>query len=421
MPEIDINEQPVAKAKVKSISDRYCKKDWISTYLEYTDNHEATRKVHKWAAISVIAGALERKVWVNRGSYHLFPNLYVFIVGSSGVIRKSTSTAMAVQFLRNLEGMRLMSERVTAASLIQQLHGSGNAFLVDGKEQQQSSTYAYSSELVVLLKENFGSIQELLTTFYDCQPQDWRKPWIYETKSDGQIKIHGPCLNILGATTADWLVECIPAEQMRGGFASRVVFVVENEIPKPVAWPVPPANAEELERHLQFDLETIHALAGEMKLTQEARDYFTELYNTKLYPESQNNIDARFNGYRARKHDTILKLSQVFSASESNELLIRKDHIERSLMEIEELEGLMVNAFAVGGDNELAPHMRTVKQLVKKAGSTTLVELLAMMWQDTTEQQLRDVLENLKRLGHVQLYPDGMELGVVHVQGSPEL
>jgi hypothetical protein len=403
------------------IEKRMCAKSWLDTYLEYTANHEATKKVHKWSAISVIAGALERKVWVDRGSYHLFPNLYVFIVGSSGVIRKSTSTSMAVRFLRGLEDIRVMSERVTAASLIQQLHASGKSFQVDGLDMRQSATYAYSSELIVLLKENFGSIQELLTTFYDCQPQDSSRPWIYETKGDGQIKIHGPCLNILGATTADWLVQCIPAEQMKGGFASRVMFVVENEIPRPVAWPMPPDNYKILESQLAHDLNIIHMLKGEIKLTPEARAYFTHLYDTYLYPESHTNSDARFNGYLARKHDSILKLSQVFAVSENNEMLITKDHIERSLAEIEELEDLMVNAFAVGGDNELAPHMRTVKEKVKKLGVTTLTKLLVEMWQDTTEDELRSVLEQLQRMGHVKLHPEGSEIHVEHVKGSKDL
>jgi len=421
MPEVLTCEQPLAAVIPATIEGRTCKKSWIDTYLEYTANHEATRKVHKWSAISVIAGALERKCWVDRGSYYLFPNLYVFIVGSSGVIRKSTSTAMAVKFLRNVESMRIMSERVTAASLIQQLHASGKVFQAGSMDIRQSATYAYSSELVVLLKENFGSIQELLTTFYDCQPQDSTKPWIYETKGDGQIKIHGPCLNILGATTADWLVQCIPAEQMKGGFASRVMFVVENEIPRPVAWPMPPANYKLLESQLAHDLNIIHALSGEIKLTSEARDYFTHLYDTKLYPESHSNTDDRFNGYLARKHDTILKISQVFAVSENNDLLITKDHIERSLAEVEELEDLMVNAFAIGGDNELAPHMRSVKVKTKKEGVTTLSRLLAEMWQDTTETELRSVLEQLERMGHVKLQSQGNEIHVTHVRGSKDL
>jgi len=421
MPTVTTCDQPLVETEPVFIDERSCEEGWIETYLDLTRNHEATRKVHRWSAISVIAGALERKVWIDRGSYHLFPNLYVFIVGASGVIRKSTSTSMAVRFLRDIESMRIMSERVTAASLIHQLYAAGTTFETGGKKIMQSATYAYSSELIVLLKENFGSIQELLTTFYDCQPQDSSKPWVYETRNDGAIKIHGPCLNILGATTSEWLVQCVPAEQMKGGFASRVIFVVENEIPKPVAIPRPPKNHLILESQLSHDLNIIHSLTGEMILSEKAEDYFVDLYENYLYPATYQNNDGRMTGYLARKHDTILKIAQVFSASESNDMLIRVPHIERARHEIEELEALMIQAFAVSGKNELAPHMRTVTQKVRKAGTITLTTLLVSMWQDTSEQQLRDVIENLRKMGVVEVHQLGQDLEISHVQGAREL
>ncbi|HUR98766.1 MAG TPA: hypothetical protein VMZ26_11930, partial [Pyrinomonadaceae bacterium] len=148
--------------------------NFIDSYLTFTENQESSVRIHRWVAISIIAAALERKVWLNQGHWLLFPNLYVFIIGPSGIVRKSTSTGIGVDLIRSLPGFKLMSERVTAASLIAQLERSGRKFaLKDGTEMRQSAVFSYASELSIFLGEVFGSISELLTTFYDCAPNDW--------------------------------------------------------------------------------------------------------------------------------------------------------------------------------------------------------------------------------------------------------
>jgi len=95
--------------------------DYIDAYLDYTDGHESTKRIRLWTCLSILAAVLERKVWVHRGYYTLFPNLYVFIIGKSGLIKKSTSTAIGVNILRELPDIKIMSERLTAASLINQV------------------------------------------------------------------------------------------------------------------------------------------------------------------------------------------------------------------------------------------------------------------------------------------------------------
>lgn len=181
--------------------------DFIDAYLEFTKIQEAAPIIHKWVGVSCIAAALERKVWMDRGVYLLFPNFYVIIVGQSGLVKKSTSTAIGVNLLRELDGLALCSERMSAVSFIQQMASSYKKFKYKDKEIGQSSLLIYATELKVFMEEVFGSTSELLTTFYDCQPYDHRKPWIYTSIAQGDIKIYGPCLNMLGASTPSWLLK----------------------------------------------------------------------------------------------------------------------------------------------------------------------------------------------------------------------
>ena len=58
---------------------------WIESFLEYTEILPSPPLLRRWAAISYVAAALERKVWVRTMGSDLYPNLYTFLVGPPGV------------------------------------------------------------------------------------------------------------------------------------------------------------------------------------------------------------------------------------------------------------------------------------------------------------------------------------------------
>lgn len=319
--------------------------DFIEAYLEHTSGHEGTRKTHLWSCMSILAGALERRVWYDRGFYKLFPNLYVFIIGKSGLIKKSTTTGIAVDLFRELKDCRLMSERLTAASLIHQMSLADTKFECGGFRIRQSAVFAYASELKVFLEEVNGGILDLLTTFYDCVPNDPNKPWVYSTKNKGTTAIYGPCLNILAASTKAWLKQCLPRKEQEGGFTSRVLFVVENDAPdKLVAWPEAPADPN-LRRKLIADLMQIHQLAGVASVTDEAKAHFADWYEYHMRKVVPHNTDPAFSGYLGRKGDLILKLALIRCASLSNRLLVTKEHLHWAGHALERLEPDMKGAF----------------------------------------------------------------------------
>lgn len=318
---------------------------FIDEYVEFTLGHEATTRIHKWSIISVLAATMERRFWINRGHYILYPNLYVFIIGKSGLIKKSTSTGIAVNLLRELDGIRMISERMTAASLIHQLAECGKDVFIDGKKTKQSALFAYASELSVFLDDVFGSTTELLTTFYDCIPHDSSKPWIHRTVGGGEVRIYGPCLNILGASTKSWLRKCIPRSEMEGGFTSRCVFVVENAAPNPIAWPTVTVENEARRLRLVDDLKHIYSLSGEMKCSPKARDMFTIWYNTHMRYAVPNNPDPAMSGYLARKGDLILKLGMIRSISCRDDLVVEEWDLDWGMTEIDKIEANWRMAF----------------------------------------------------------------------------
>ena len=57
--------------------------DWLTTYTEYTSEQESPALFHLWVGTSVIASAMERRCYINRGYYTLYPNLYIVLIGES--------------------------------------------------------------------------------------------------------------------------------------------------------------------------------------------------------------------------------------------------------------------------------------------------------------------------------------------------
>jgi hypothetical protein len=346
--------------------------NFFDGYLEYSKGHESTQRVRLWSAVSVVGAALERKVYLDRAYYKLFPNLYTFIIGKSGLIKKSTSTGIAVSLLREVQGVRIMAERLTASSVVEQLLAAGKTVEVNGKRMGQSAVFAYASELAVFLTEVFGSITELLTTFYDCSPHDATKPWVYQTIGRGERKIYGPCLNILGASTKAWLKKCIPNSEMEGGFTSRIIFVVENNLPDElIAWPTLTEENELNRLKLIEDLRSIHAMAGEMKPTDEVKRIFSAWYDNHSRVIIPRCRDARMIGYLSRKGDTILKLSMIHSAATREDLLITKEDLYWGKNELDALEDDWRNAFdkvAIISDisSEMLEFIRTNGCVLKK-------------------------------------------------------
>ncbi len=387
--------------------DRQCI-NFMDTYLEFTKNQESTKKIHKWVATSIVGAALERKVWLDMGHFKVYPNLYIIIIGVSGQIKKSTSTNIGVNLLRELESVNVMSEMVTQASLIQQLGEAGNNFTVEGVDYHQSAVYCYAGELIVFLKEVSGTISEILTTFYDCQ----EKPWIKELKSKTTV-IHGPCLNLLGASTPTWLSRAIPGEEMEGGFSSRVVFVVENDCAENfIAWPETLKNSKLLKEALIHDLTQIHNLQGEFQKTPEAKEFYQNWYNA--FRETPIPNDVRFKGYYARKPITVLKLAMIYAVMAGSDLMLQQDHIEKAIFELNQIEPEMIDAFGSTGKNDLAKIMGEIVVYMMRKRSASIGHLLQIFHRDISGRELETILSDLVKMGELKLRRDGSDLLYVH-------
>jgi len=173
--------------------------DFLSAFEMFAADNFTPEIFNTWVGLSVIAGALERKVWLEwPPTLKYYPNIYVMLVAPPGQ-GKPTALNKGVSLLQELEKdkkVTFLPSQVTEARLVE-LMGRKGHFLYQGVQQEHCSGYYFASEASDSLKEIYGDITSSMTNFYDC-PDYWKK----STKKDGDLIVRNGCFNLLAFASA---------------------------------------------------------------------------------------------------------------------------------------------------------------------------------------------------------------------------
>lgn len=396
--------------------------NFLEAYLDCTKNLESTEKMNTWTALSIVGAAMGRKVWLPEEHFTLFPNLYTIIVADPGIFRKSTTTNIGIDMLREIPGVNIPANSLTDASLVDNLSRYGDKFIYNGSEIKHSSALFYASELPVLLKNPYGNIAELLTDFYDCTPYNSNVPWRKETKGGGEVKIHGPCASLIGCATPSSLKECIPVSQMEAGLASRIIFVIETGFPVNLCARTNYNAATELmKQKLIEDLTMINDMAGPMVFTSDADEYFTLWYKEHKTALKEREGDRRFAGYFGRKDTHVKKVSAILSACEGNSRVITIRHVAAAVMALDGLEKEMLSVFAGHGRNINADVLIQMLDYTKAKKQVTEGTLHGKFFRQLNFTELKSAIEHLVAMRQIQLVSDGKTTYYAPIEGAQNL
>lgn len=360
--------------------------DFITGYLEYAKGTESPKQYHLWSALSCIAAALQRKVYMIWGTETLYPNMYIILIGPSGKCRKGVAIGIAQDLVRSV-GIKITAESITREALIKDMKESVQTIddPVKGIVMHCSLT-THSPELSVFLKQKDVAFLADLTDWYDSKSE-----WTYRTKNSGTDTINGICFNLLGASAPDWLTSILPEEAIGGGFTSRIIFVVEEE--KGQIVPLPVAPDENIRQLVRNDLEEIFVMKGEMRLDAEATAAYEKWY--KNHHTNPVITDMKFAGYNERKATHIKKLSMLLSASRSDSMIVTVKDFERALTILEIAEKRMPRVFRTLGKSKYATVTLMIYDFIKTKKVTTRSAMLSQFYMDVDEYTLEIITKTL--------------------------
>jgi len=373
--------------------------DWVEAYLEYTEDSEPPTLYKEWAAISTIAAALQRKVYINWDS-RKYPNMYIVLVGSSGKTRKGTAMYPAQKLLREL-GIKTAAEAITREALIRELSKTTDN-VTDPDTQKikmHSSLTIFSKELTVFIGYNNAQLMADLADWYDCDDR-----WVYRTKTQGDDEIHGVWVNMIGATTPDLLRTTLPQDAIGGGLTSRIVFVYEDRKSKLVPLPFLQNFDHDLEQKLIEDLQQISMMAGEYRFTETFTEEWIKWYGYQdANPPFKN--DPAFDGYVSRRPTHVLKLCMIFNAARSDSMIIDETDLQRSIKLLERTEVKMASTFRGVGESDIAGLNAKIISVMHNApeGGYEVRDLLRMFMNDADKDTLMRALATLHASDFLQL------------------
>ena len=377
--------------------------DWIEGFMEFTEDSEPPKLFRLWTALSVVAAALQRKCCLRWGTLEFYPNLYIVLVAPSGKARKGTAMIPGLKLLKRV-GIKLAANATTRESLIRELRMSGEAEVDPevGSVDLHASLTVFSKELTVFLGYQNRELMANLTDWYDCDDT-----WVYRTKTQGVDDIKGVWLNLIGATTPDLIQTSMPRDAIGGGLTSRMVFVFEQEEAKMVIIPSYGEKEKIIEEKLQMDLDRIHMIRGDFKITPN----FLELYTSwrieqKAHPPIN---DPRLAGYVERRPAHILKMCMVISASRNSEMKITKSDLERAISILHTTERKMPLAFSGVGKSPVADTMSSVMAVVANRGEITLSELMSMFYYDVDRWMMDKMITTMQTMDFVSVTHKGEE------------
>lgn len=352
--------------------------DWLKAYMRYSRFSESPDKYHLFCAISTIAGALRRKVWIDQGDFQWTPNFFIFLIGPPGVVQKSTSIDIGYDLLKELPGVYVAPQSGTWQELVQRMSKHSDTVILSGGETfTHSSLTGAIRELGTFLKMDDTAAINALVSLWDGKMGGWD----HATKGKGSDIIYNPWINLIGGATDSWVRENLDHYFIGGGMASRSLFIYANKKRHLTALPAKARREAGFDRNdarikLLEDLATISELKGDFYLTEPAELWMEQWYTALNSEETVKRYQQmRLGDYFARRQTHLSKLAIILSAAQSDSKQVTEVHLQTAEIILNEAEADMAYLFGLVGMADDAKHVQAILTLCQGAGTISKATL----------------------------------------------
>jgi hypothetical protein len=333
-----------------------------------------------------VSATLKRNVFVGRGSYKLYPNLYTILVGRPG-IGKGSAINPVVSIINEAKTCNILSDRVTIEYVLERMAGGWQAMhktssggITLGLDH---SATIISPEASVFISASINTLP-ILADLWDAREGEF----VYGTRHKGEYRIKDPCVCLLGGSTQEWLISSIPSNAVGGGFTRRVNFVVANDREKLLPWPVL-SNHNAVRGNLVSDLREIARLQGEMKFHPKTIPLFEKSYRDSVPKEYD---DEATTSYKTSMWAQVTKLAMCMSASRGEDLTITVDDWTKAQNAVQVVADGILRVFRAVGESDLTVSAEKCLRFIETKGFATRKEIMKYMWRDLTSEDLDKIL-----------------------------
>jgi len=186
---------------------------FIADYCEYASNlTDSPIEFHLGAGLTALSTACgSRVVYPGYGGRRQWPNLYALLIAPSGLYRKSTAVGIAEDIVSGVDSDLILGGEQSREKFLSLLKDHPNVLYPISE---------FSSVLAMWSRDYSAGFKELITDLFDCRDEYSR-----QTFKDGKQIVKKPSLNILAASTIEWLREKLTEGDLRGGLMGRFILI----------------------------------------------------------------------------------------------------------------------------------------------------------------------------------------------------
>lgn len=374
--------------------------NWLQLLLEQTKRAESPRSFIVWSGLTAVSAVVNNKVWIDKGGlYNLYPNIYVMLIGPSG-LRKSFPPMVMRKVVGLVGNTRIIAGRSSVQQIISKL---GKAHTAPGKGIIKDAIgYINAGELATSLVRD----QDALTLLTDLHDGNYNKEWSYNLKS-GTDELKNICITMLGAINPELFGDFISQKEIGGGFIARNFLVYETRRQQKDA-----LLRKTNEDQIDYDLLSKHLfelakLNGEFTIEEDAIMSYEKWY-TAFDPESMDDRTGSAN----RVHDQILKVAMLLALCERpDSLIITRAEMDKAFNLCTQSTASVNRVLAGTGIHVDAPKIKLFIDKLLNAENHTITrkEFLAKNYGSVDRYDLDRIVETMAEAGGLKIVGYGGE------------
>ena len=366
---------------------------FLENYRRYTQGNETPELIHIWCGLAALAGAIEKRMWIDQKFFKLYFNLYILLLAPAGVAAKSTSMGIALKMLKEA-GLNIMEGSILKEKIIEDLETLERSYAAPTGNFNHSSVTFVSNELNVLLASGVDMIKFLVDIY------DRDDTYVYKTKKSGSYEIKYPYFNMLAAAVPQWFGDNMATDMGATGLLARFIIIYEEQ--KRGKVPRLRITPEQEEARARC-MDTIYALTqmhGEMGITPEAEEFFCTWY---MKQDSNVSNDYRLNSYFERRNKIhILKVAALMALGDVRTQIEVID-FERAIHLLERTEVKMRLAYIMSGGNKLTPYIHQVLNMLdKNKGRMPMFEIVQLLYHELDIEDVKKLISTMEDMHAVK-------------------
>ena len=293
--------------------------DWLTEYLHYTSGHEVPQLYNRWTGLGLIASVLKQRVYVDMGTYKLYPNIFIIMVDSASAGKSHAIERFGLNLLIRADEkdasnnkLYIYNQRITAAAMIKSMSELY-------KEKKENCVTVIAEELgffTDMSGDNMNISNVLIKTFDNGNLSS-------ETIARNLDFTPNAQLNIIGGTTPGSLKDSVGKKFLEAGALSRMIFIHSEELSSPMPFPKPPEDNDMRREYLADDLNEFKTLRGKFKWEADAIEYYEAWYR-KTWQNFEQRKDKLLVKRMANK---MLKIAMILSVARKHKLVLELSDI----------------------------------------------------------------------------------------------